>query len=68
MEAVEEASAALLPHGAYYRDYIHLSIEECAGVNWDHPDSLETSLLVTHLAHMVLTQRHRGDRGTQRLL
>lgn len=52
VEAVGEGSAALLPHDAYYRDYSHLSIEERVGVNWDHPDSLETSLLVTHLARL----------------
>lgn len=53
VEAVGEGSAALLPHDAYYRDYSHLSIEERVGVNWDHPDSLETSLLVTHLAMLA---------------
>jgi len=40
---------AYLPHDAYYKDHSHLSPEERALVNYDHPDSLETSLLVTHI-------------------
>ncbi len=39
----------LIHHDAYYHDYGHLSLEERAGINFDHPDSLETSLLVEHL-------------------
>lgn len=53
VEAVGAENAALLPHDAYYRDYSHLSIEERTAVNWDHPDSLETSLLVKHLAMLA---------------
>ncbi|HKP54080.1 MAG TPA: uridine kinase [Chloroflexia bacterium] len=53
VEAVGAENAALLPHDAYYHDYSHLSIEERAQVNWDHPDSLETSLLVKHIARLV---------------
>jgi uridine kinase len=53
VEAVGAGSAALLPHDAYYHDYSHLSIEERAQVNWDHPDSLGTSLLVKHIARLV---------------
>ncbi len=40
---------AYLPHDAYYKDHSHLSPEERARVNYDHPDSLETSLLVEHI-------------------
>ena len=40
---------AYLPHDAYYKDHSHLSPEERAQVNYDHPDSLETSLLVAHI-------------------
>ena len=56
VEAVGVESAALLPHDAYYHDYSHLSIDERVQVNWDHPDSLETSLLVEHLAQLVSGQ------------
>lgn len=39
----------LIHHDAYYRDYGHLDLEERAAINFDHPDSLETSLLIEHL-------------------
>lgn len=40
---------ACLPHDAYYRDLSHLPIEERQKVNFDHPDSLETDLLIEHI-------------------
>lgn len=36
-------------HDAYYRDMAHLPMEERVVQNFDHPDSLETELLVEHL-------------------
>lgn len=39
----------LIHHDAYYHDYGHLTLEERAAINFDHPDSLETSLLIEHL-------------------
>lgn len=41
--------SVLIQHDAYYRDLSDLSPEERAKVNFDHPDSLETELLVQHL-------------------
>jgi len=40
---------AFLPHDAYYRDLSGLSYEERSQTNFDHPDSLETELLVQHV-------------------
>ncbi|NPA89989.1 MAG: uridine kinase [Chloroflexi bacterium] len=40
---------AYIPHDAYYYDLSHLPPEERARQNFDHPDSLETPLLVQHL-------------------
>jgi len=40
---------AYLPHDAYYRDQKELPFEERVKVNYDHPDSLETELLVEHI-------------------
>ena len=56
MEAVGPGNAAFLPHDAYYRDYSHLSLEDRTSVNWDHPDSLQTELMVGHLASLVAGQ------------
>lgn len=51
-EALEAAMAPRLTriqHDCYYRDLAHLSPAQRAVFNFDHPDSLETDLLVTHL-------------------
>lgn len=43
----------VLHHDAYYRDLSHLSLEERAAVNFDHPDSLETDLMVRHVQALL---------------
>jgi uridine kinase len=43
---------AFLAHDAYYREQGHLSLEERRKVNFDHPDSLETDLLVAHICQL----------------
>jgi len=49
LERVGAQHIAYIPHDAYYRDLSHLSPDERSQVNFDHPDSLETKLLVEHL-------------------
>jgi uridine kinase len=44
------ANVTILEHDAYYRDRADLSYDERCQLNFDHPDSLETELLVRHLA------------------
>ena len=39
----------LLREDAYYRDQGHLTLEDRAAVNYDHPDALEQELLLTQL-------------------
>lgn len=39
----------LISHDSYYRDRPDLAAEERARLNFDHPESLETELLVDHL-------------------
>jgi uridine kinase len=46
-------SVSLLRHDSYYRDHPDLSLEERALINYDHPDSLETSLLAEHLRSLI---------------
>ena len=43
---------AVIHHDSYYRDASHLTIEERQAINYDHPDSLETELLVEHLKEL----------------
>jgi uridine kinase len=47
---------AYIPHDAYYRELGHLPREERAKVNFDHPDSLETELLIEHLRMLCTGQ------------
>jgi uridine kinase len=44
----------LIAHDSYYRDRSDLPPVERANLNFDHPDSLETELLVEHLDQLVL--------------
>ncbi len=44
-----ESDAVLLNHDAYYKDYKHLSFEERSKLNFDHPDSLDTDLMIDQL-------------------
>lgn len=52
LEKIGREKIAYLPHDAYYRDQKYLPIEERAKVNYDHPDSLETELLIEHIEQL----------------
>jgi uridine kinase len=43
---------AYLPHDAYYRDLTNLPLNQRIQVNFDHPDSLESDLLVEHIQRL----------------
>ncbi|HEY1547491.1 MAG TPA: uridine kinase [Kofleriaceae bacterium] len=47
--AIPEGRCVTIEHDSYYRRQGQLSFEDRARVNYDHPSSLETSLLVSHL-------------------
>lgn len=49
MQGLAPHPVTLIHHDAYYRDYSELTLEERARINFDHPDALETELLVEHL-------------------
>ncbi len=53
VEAIGPADAAVLHHDSYYRDASHLPFEERATINYDHPESLETALLIEHLRSLM---------------
>lgn len=42
----------MIPHDCYYKDHPDLPFEERAKLNYDHPDSMETSLLIEHLKEL----------------
>ena len=41
-----------LLHDSYYKDLSHKTMEERAQNNFDHPDSLETDLLIDHIREL----------------
>ena len=47
--ALASEHVTTLEHDWYYRDRSDLSFDEKSQLNFDHPDSLETSLLVEHV-------------------
>ena len=49
VESIGGDQVTVLEHDRYYRDRNDLRLEERAALNYDHPDSLETDLLVRHL-------------------
>jgi len=52
VDAVGGDLVTLIQHDAYYRDQSHLEIAERRKINYDHPDSLETELLIHHLQEL----------------
>jgi uridine kinase len=42
-------SVSILPQDSYYKDNGHLSPEERAKINFDHPSSIEFNLLIRHV-------------------
>lgn len=53
LEKTSVDSTIILQHDWYYKHTPHLSFEERSQLNYDHPDALETSLLVTHLKEII---------------
>ncbi len=56
LERAGAAHIAFLPHDAYYKDLPDLPRFLREALNFDHPDSLDTSLMVAHLR-----QLHAGE-------
>jgi uridine kinase len=57
--AMPAGRCALIEHDAYYHDQGHLPAAERAGVNYDHPASLDSALLVDQLREL------RGGRSVE---
>jgi uridine kinase len=49
LERVGRDRIAFLPHDAYYKDLSALSFDKRVLVNFDHPDALDTDLLIQHI-------------------
>lgn len=49
VDTIGDERVSVLEHDRYYRDHPALRLEERAALNYDHPDALETDLLVEHV-------------------
>jgi uridine kinase len=49
LERIGKERIAYLPHDAYYKDLSALPRNQRAAINFDHPDSLDTDLLIEHI-------------------
>jgi uridine kinase len=52
LQRVGRERIAFLQHDSYYKDLSGLPPTQRADVNFDHPDSLETQLLIEHIASL----------------
>ena len=52
LESLGSDQVTVLEHDRYYRERNDLRLEERAALNYDHPDSLETDLMVRHLQEL----------------
>ena len=53
MKGLESDKVVIIQHDSYYKDRSHLTVEERAAINYDHPDALDTPLLVDHLKRLL---------------
>ena len=51
-EALGPAHVTYLTHDSYYKDLSHLPHQERAKANFDHPNALDTALLVEHVRRL----------------
>ena len=56
LERLPEDKVTILPQDAYYKDNSLLKMEDRQEVNFDHPDSVEFSLLIEQLAQLKAGQ------------
>lgn len=52
MERFPTDEVIVMPQDSYYKDNGHIALEERQKINFDHPDSVEFSLLVDHLKRL----------------
>lgn len=52
LDRVGSDHIAYLPHDAYYKDLAHVPTAEDGRLNFDHPDALDTALLVEHVKQL----------------
>lgn len=56
VERVGTIHIAYLPHDAYYKDLAELPLAQRTMINFDHPNSLDTDLLIQHVRQLKSRQ------------
>ena len=54
IDIVGKEHISFIGHDSYYRDLRHLSLEERSNINFDHPNSLDTDLLIEHIKQLKM--------------
>lgn len=52
IRSLNNQDVIVIQHDSYYRDNSHLTPSKREKINYDHPDALETALLVRHLRQL----------------
>ena len=52
IQSLGSDNVLVIQHDSYYRDRSHIPPAERENINYDHPDAIETSLLVSHLKEL----------------
>jgi uridine kinase len=52
MDALPGGEVVVMPQDSYYKDNSDIPLEERQKINFDHPDSLEFTLLIDHLKQL----------------
>src|ERR1700686_5234231 len=52
ISALSPESVLVVQQDHYYKDFPHLSLEERARENFDHPDAFDTPLLIDHVRQL----------------
>lgn len=56
LNGLETEEVLVIQHDSYYKDRSHLPEEQRGNINYDHPDALDTPLLIAHLQQLVAGQ------------
>ena len=64
VESLGPEEVTVLDHDRYYRDRNDLRLEERAALNYDHPDALDTDLMVQHVRELKAGRPVRGAHAT----
>lgn len=52
VKSIGAEAVAILSHDDYYKDQSHIRISERHLINFDHPDALDTTLLIEHITKL----------------